>query len=63
MRVFNRLFICIVRFIPQIQLIKLHKFFMAILKILQYPDDRLHTIATEVLEVTKIGRGRVGKEC
>ncbi len=26
---------------------------MAILKILQYPDDRLHTIATEVLEVTK----------
>ncbi len=26
---------------------------MAILKILQYPDDRLHTIATEVTEVTK----------
>ena len=53
MRVINRLFICIVRFIPQAQLIKLHKFFMAILKILQYPDERLHTIATAVPKVTK----------
>ena len=53
MRVFNRLFIRIIRFIFCIQLIKLHKFFMAILKILQYPDERLHTIAAAVPKVTK----------
>jgi len=53
MRVFNRLFKCIVRFITRVHLIKLHKFFMAILKILQYPDERLHTIATAVTKVTK----------
>lgn len=32
--------------------IKLNKFFMAILKILQYPDERLHTVAAPVVQVT-----------
>lgn len=31
---------------------KLHIFFMAILKILQYPDERLHTVAVPVAQVT-----------
>lgn len=31
---------------------KLHNFFMAILKILQYPDERLHTVALPVVQVT-----------
>jgi peptide deformylase len=32
--------------------IKLNPFFMAILKILQYPDERLHTVAAPVTAVT-----------
>ena len=35
-----------------IESIKLNKFFMAILKILQYPDERLHTVAAPVAQVT-----------
>lgn len=31
---------------------KLYNFFMAILKILQYPDERLHTVALPVAQVT-----------
>lgn len=34
------------------QFVKLYKFFMAILKILQYPDERLHTVAATVPIVT-----------
>jgi peptide deformylase len=36
----------------EIGFVKLHIFFMAILKILQYPDERLHTVAVPVAQVT-----------
>ena len=35
-----------------IEFTKLYNFFMAILKILQYPDERLHTVALPVAQVT-----------
>ncbi len=35
-----------------IEFIYLHNFFMAILKILQYPDEKLHTVAIPVAQVT-----------
>ncbi len=48
-----------IRFNCWFYFVKLHNFFMAILKILQYPDDRLHTVAVSVAKVTEETRSLI----
>ena len=42
-----------IELLPRILVSELCKFVMAILNILRYPDERLHTIATEVPSITQ----------